>query len=267
MNLAWAFFKRDAAIALSYRISFAVQFAAALLILGGFYYGGKTIGTDNLEALKPYGGSLVAFLLVGFGMLDWMNVSLTSFATQIREAQMMGTLEATLMSPVRLPVILVYSSLWNFFFSTVKLVIYLIFGGLLYGVTLSKANVTSAFVVFTFSVVCFMGLGIWWATTVLIVKRGESIMTILTIFVALVSGAMFPTSILPGWMQWLSQALPLTYSLDGMRLALLQGRTVSDLSGLLLPLGTMAVVFLTSGLFVFSSAVNGAKRTGSLTQY
>jgi ABC-2 type transport system permease protein len=267
MNLAWAFFRRDAVIAFSYRISFAVQFAVALVILGGFYYAGRIMGAENLEALKPYGGSLVAYLLIGFGMLDWMNVSLTSFATQIREAQMMGTLEATLMSPVSLPVILIYSSLWNFFFSTIKLVLYLALGGFIYGVPLSQADIPSAVVAFVLSVLCFMGLGIWWATTVLIVKRGESIMTVLTISVALISGAMFPTSILPGWVQWLAQVLPLTYSLDAMRFALLQGRTIADLAGLLIPLGVMALVFPVTGLYAFGAAVSSAKRTGSLTEY
>jgi ABC-2 type transport system permease protein len=267
MRLAWAFFKRDAVIAMSYRISFTVQFAAALIILGGFYFAGTTIGAENIPALKPYGGSLVAFLLVGFGMLDWMNVSLTSFATQIREAQMMGTLEATLMSPVRLPVILVYSSLWNFFFSTMKFLLYLIFGGFLYGVKLGNANFFSASVVFTLSLICFMGLGIWWATTVLVVKRGDSIMAMLTLFVALVSGAMFPTSVLPGWLQSVAQILPLTYALDGMRYAILQGRGVGDLGSILTPLGVMGVLLLISGFYAFNTAVDAAKRSGSLTHY
>ena len=34
MNLAWAFFKRDAITAVSYRVSFAVQLLGNLLVLG-----------------------------------------------------------------------------------------------------------------------------------------------------------------------------------------------------------------------------------------
>ncbi|MBI1897472.1 MAG: ABC transporter permease [Acidobacteria bacterium] len=267
MRLAWSFFKRDAAIALSYRISFTVQFLTALLILGLFYYLGRTVNTEDMPALKPYGGSLMAFLLVGFGMLDWMHVSLHSFATQIREAQMTGTLEATLMSPVRLPVILIYSSLWNYFFSTLKLVLYLVLGAVLYGVSLGNANLLSAVVVFLLTAVNFAGLGIWWASTILLVKRGESIMSILTLMVVLASGAAFPTSVLPAWVQQAAQLIPLTHALDGMRFAILQGYSIRELSWVIVWLAVFGTILLTSALMAFHAAVKLAKRTGSLTEY
>ncbi len=144
MRLAWAFFKRDAIVAFSYRISFAVSLLEVATILGVFYYIGKTIGQQNLPVLERYGGSFLAFLLIGIALTDCVGVSLTTFAQQIREGQMTGTLEATLMSPVRLAAILVYSSLWAYAFSALRLILYLGLGGLLYGVGMGHANILSA---------------------------------------------------------------------------------------------------------------------------
>ncbi len=107
MKLARAFFKRDAAIALSYRAAFLAQFLGNLLLLVMLYYVGNTVGPRSLPALEKYGGNFLAFVLIGVALTDCVMVSLASFAAQVREAQTTGTLEATLMSPVRLSVILV----------------------------------------------------------------------------------------------------------------------------------------------------------------
>ena len=45
MRLAWAFFKRDASIALSYRVSFVVQFIGKLAVLALFFFLSKVTNT------------------------------------------------------------------------------------------------------------------------------------------------------------------------------------------------------------------------------
>jgi len=61
MKLAWAFFRRDAAIALSYRLAFLAQFVGNVMLLAVVYFVGKTVGTQSLPALQKYGGSFLAF--------------------------------------------------------------------------------------------------------------------------------------------------------------------------------------------------------------
>src|SRR3954471_16580683 len=76
MKLAWAFFARDAVTAMSYRASFVVQLLGNLLVLGVFYYIGATIGDQHIPSLKEYGGSYLAFLLIGIALTDCVGVSL-----------------------------------------------------------------------------------------------------------------------------------------------------------------------------------------------
>ena len=267
MRLAWAFFVRDARIATSYRISFFAQLLGNLLVIGLFYFIGKVIGSQPLPALKAYGGNFLAYLLIGIALTDCVGVSLFTFASQIREAQTTGTLEATLISPARLPMILVYSSIWNYFLSAVRFIIYLVAGGFVYGVDLSHSSVPAAIAVFLLTVFCFMGVGMLWAGAVMIVKRGESIITLGGTVVLLFSGVVFPPTVLPSWMQSLAQAIPLTPALDGMRHALLQGYGFHELRFVLLHLSVFAVVLMAAGMYGFGRAVDLGKRTGSLTQY
>ncbi len=267
MRLAWAFFLRDAKIAMSYRVSFLVSLVGNLLILAVFYFIGKTVGFEKLPALQSYGGSLLAFLLIGIALTDCVGVSLTGFATQIREGQMTGTLEITLLSPVSLPLILIYSSLWGYFFSAVRLILYLIFGSLLYGVDMTHANLPAAMVIFALTVFSFMGAGILWAAAVLLIKRGESIMTVISYVVILLSGVLFPSNVLPSWLQGFAQLSPLTHALSGMRLALLKGVGLAELMPTVGILCLFSVVLMGVGITGFQYAVELSRRAGSLAEY
>jgi ABC-2 type transport system permease protein len=267
MRLAWAFFLRDAKIAMSYRVSFLVSLLGNLLVLAVFYFVGKTVGVDKIPALEAYGGNFFAFLLIGVALTDCVGVSLTAFATQIREGQMTGTLEITLLSPVSLPVILIYSSLWGYFFSAIRLLLYLVVGGFIYGVDLSKANIGAGLLIFLLTVFAFMGLGILWASVVLLVKRGESIMMVFSYMVILTSGVLFPATVLPGWMATLSTLSPLTHALSGMRRALLQGAGLSGLSSTMGVLTLFSLLLLAVGIAGFQYAVNLARHAGSLAEY
>jgi ABC-2 type transport system permease protein len=112
-----------------------------------------------------------------------------------------------------------------------------------------------------------MGIGVLWAGAVLLVKRGESMMTLLSLGLPLVSGALFPIALLPSWMQTLAAFSPLTHALEGMRLALLQGAGIADLGRVLVPLVAFAVLLPAAGFLSVGLAVRAAKHAGSLTQY
>lgn len=267
MRLAWAFLLRDARIAMSYRISFVLQLLGNLVILGLFYFIGKSIGDLPLAALEEYGGNFFAYLLIGIALTDCVGVSLFTFASQLREAQTTGTLEATLMSPVPLPLILLYSSLWSYCMSAVRFLFYLAAGSALYDVDLSRGNVPAALVIFVLTVLCFMGVGILWAGMIMVIKRGESLITLGGTLVLLCGGVLYPPTLLPQWMQSVSVAIPLTHALDGMRRALLQGHGLNELTGVLWLLSSFALGLMVAGFVGFGWTVGIAKQTGTLTHY
>jgi len=268
MRLAWAFFKRDALIAMSYKASLTVQLLGNVLLLGIFYYIGQLVNAGTPPAaLAQYGGSYLAFMLIGIALTDCVGVSLTTFAREIREGQLTGTLEATMMSPVRLPAILLCSSLWSYFFSGMRFLLYLGLGSAFYGVSLRQADLGSAAAIFLLTVLCFAGVGILWASVIMLLKRGEAILSLAGLIFIVLSGVLFPRELLPRWLQLLGQAVPLTHALDGMRRALLQGESVGQLASTLVILAAFALLLLTAGLTAFDLAVTRAKRIGSLVEF
>jgi len=77
----------------------------------------------------------------------------------------------------------------------------------------------------------------------------------------------YPIAVLPGWMQVLSRLIPVTYALEAMRLALLQGASFGELLPDILALAVFGVVFLPASLVAFRYAVGRARVDGSLTHY
>jgi ABC-2 type transport system permease protein len=267
MSLAWAFVKRDAAIELSYKTSFVIQMLGTVVLLAIFYYLGQLMDPDDIEALDKYGGSFLAFLLIGVALTDCVGISLTTFAKQIREGQLTGSFEVTLMSPVSLQTILICSALWPHLFSAIRFFFYLMLGTLMYSVELEQANLTAGLLIFVLTVLSFAGVGMLWASVVLVIKRGEALITVIGYLVIIVSGTLFPPSLLPNWLQSLAKLIPLTHGLHGMRLALLQGYGIQELWGTIVIMMVFTVTLIAVGLIAFNVAVHIAKRTGTLSQY
>jgi ABC-2 type transport system permease protein len=76
---------------------------------------------------------------------------------------------------------------------------------------------------------------------------------------------LFPVSILPPWLQMVARLNPVTYAMDAMRGALLDGASILALAHPLLLLLAFAVVLLPSSVLVFSWALRRTKITGTLT--
>jgi ABC-2 type transport system permease protein len=267
MSVLAAFLKRDFSLELSYRLSFVMQLAGILFNVAIFYFMAKLFGSAVAPQLAAYGGDYFSFVLIGLAFTGFLGLSLSSFAQSIREGQMMGTLEIMLLSPTRLSAILVSSSLWGYLFTTLRVIIYLLFGAFVFGASLGKANVPAAILVMLLSITSFSGIGIISAAFVLIVKKGDPVAWALNGASSLLAGVYYPVSVLPGWLEPISRAIPLTYGLDAMRLAMLQGYSIYELRNDIFVLLGFTVVLTPLAFFIFKKALQRAKKEGSLIQY
>jgi ABC-2 type transport system permease protein len=78
---------------------------------------------------------------------------------------------------------------------------------------------------------------------------------------------MYPVSVLPVWLQYLARLVPVTYSLEGMRAALLGHASMRELWPSLAALLTFAAILLPVSFLAFSRAVRRTKITGTLTHF
>ncbi len=266
IKTAWAFLVRDFLVAVSYRMAFALQLLTMIVSVFLFFHMGLAVGNSS-EILKTYGGSYFAFLLIGMAFVDYMTNSLQTFATSIREGQMVGTLEMLLVSPVALPVIILCASLWSYLFSSLRLILILIISVSFFGLNLQNANFSGAFYILLLSIVYLMGLGILLAGLVLIMKQERAITTVMVFSSLLLGGVVYPVEVLPSWLRVLSNFLPFTHTISGLRKALLLGFSWPQLSSEMAILAGYSLVLFPLGLAVFAFCVNRVKVYGTLSHY
>ena len=82
---------------------------------------------------------------------------------------------------------------------------------------------------------------------------------------SLVGGMLFPVNILPNWLQVIAHLNPVTYTLDAMRAALLDGAGIAQIAPAVLILLLFAIILLPSSVVVFSWALRQTKTTGTLS--
>jgi ABC-2 type transport system permease protein len=260
-------FRRDFAVARSYRAAFVIEIFQALFGSASFYFLSRFVQSPTLQKSLPFGTSYFSYALVGIAFFDYLSVALYTFDGSLQEARQNGTLENLLVTQTSLPIILAGSSLYPFALLSLRTAVYIGWGAILFGFPLQGANWIGAILVLAASVLAFSGLGILSASYLLIFKRGNPVNWAILGLSTVVGGMMYPVSVLPGWLQYLARFIPVTYSLEGMRAAILSHASTRELLPSIAALLLFAFLLLPISFVIFSWALRRTKITGTLTHF
>jgi ABC-2 type transport system permease protein len=263
---SWAFVVRDFRLAVSYRLGFAFEVGGAVVNVLLFFYLSAFLGPVLSEQLDRYGGSYFAFVIIGIAFTTYLSTGLTGVSSKIRDGQLMGTLELMLISPTRLPVTLLSSALWAHVMATFGVATYLA-GALILGVDAEATNVPLAVGALAVAIISFNAIGLLAAAAVIVFKQASPINWLVSTGSVILAGVFYPSTVLPGPLQAVSQALPLTPALEIMRRALLLGDGIDALAGPLVHLCLLTAIYLPLGVIACHVAVRIAQRDGSLSTY
>ena len=213
------------------------------------------------------GRFLVLYLVIGTLVWRYLTTIFYWITEVISIERWEGTIEYTLMAPIRRVVHMAGQTLFALFYS-------LFFTGVILGVTvlvfdldLAKANLMGGLVMLIAGSFSFIGISIMVSTLPLLFpERGAQMTHIVIAILLLVSGVYYPIEVLPNVLQKLGVASPATYVLDGVRMSLLEGAPTADLWSQIWPVLIMGVVLIPAGLWVFNLAERYAKRTGKLAR-
>src|SRR6266550_5859073 len=256
MRASYAFIERNFHLTKRYwgwEIAFLVYSVAGALSV-------SLIGADVGNA------RLLLTLMVGAIFWNYLSVVFSWIAETISVERWEGTLEYTMMAPIRrwaqLLGSVLYAMVYGLVHTAVILVVLILFFPQLDVHGANPLTVVSFMVLGSFS---FVGIGMIAAILPLLyVERGAQMTFVLQSCLLLVSGVYYSIDILPGWMQVLSHLSPATYVLDGVRRGLINGSGVGPLLGDVWPLAVMGAALIPFGLWAFGRAERYAKRTGKL---
>jgi len=222
-------------------------------------------GMEQISGQKVDVDYLVLYLLIGTLVWRYLSIVFDAISEMIAWERWEGTIEYTFMAPVsRLTHMLgqtIFSVVYGLLFSGVILVVVVLFLHL----DLSQANLLGGALVLLAASISFIGFGIMAAVLPLLFpERGAQMTHVVQAILLLVSGVYYPVTVMPGWVQALARLSPATYTLEGIRQAILQGAPLRSLLGTMGLLVAMGVLAIPAGVWIFSRAERHAKRTGVL---
>jgi len=208
---------------------------------------------------------LVLFLLIGTLVWAYLSAVLDDISLVVQWERWEGTIEHTLMAPVPRALHLLGMSVFGIAHGAVRTL--LIFGIALFffSVDFSQANWLGAVSVVVVGSVSVAALAVLAGVLPLLYpERGSQMSLMVQASLLLVSGVYYEVSVLPVWLQVFSHVSPATYILSGIRDAIIDGSSVSDLAPTLGWLALFGVVLVPASLLTFTWAERYAKKTGKL---
>ena len=227
------------------------------------------LGMEALSGAKANvnGRYLVLYLVIGTLVWRYLTTVFYWITEVISIERWEGTIEYTLMAPVRRVVHMagqtIFAVFYGLFFTGVILVVTV----MIFELDLTQANLAGGLAMLIAGSFSFIGISIMVSVLPLLFpERGAQMTHIVIAILLLVSGVYYPIEVLPTVLQKLGVISPATYVLTGVREALLEGKPLDQLWQYIWPVLIMGLVLIPAGLWVFNLAERYAKRTGKLAR-
>jgi ABC-2 type transport system permease protein len=263
LGVTAALVRRDYLVQRSYRLAFVLDVFYGVINLLVFFYISQTFSdatTQDLGGAPTY----FAYASIGIAITIVLQAASGGLAHRIREEQLTGTLEALSAQPVTVPELAFGLAAFQFGFGMIRAAFYLLLSALVFGVSFVQADWIGFVVMLVTSGAALAGIGVFLGAVVLVMKRGEVLTGALTFAMGLVSGAFFPVTVLPAWIQPLGEIVPTRFAYDGLRAAIFEG---TGWTGDALALLLFAAVGLPLGVWCFGRALLHSRRAGTISQY
>lgn len=254
----------------SYKLDLSMELLNSIISVGVYFFMGFQVNIQMLVN-AGYGASYTTFALLGVATETFLWTSVSRISGVLRVEQEEGTWEAIASTVLKPRNYLFGQTLAGFSRSLIYFI-----GAMIVSVTIFAAPlvvnpgsaVTAAMAV-AMMTASHLGIGFAAAGTVIVLKRGEPIVFMFSVFTQFFSGVLYPLNVVPQALLPIAYFLPYTYALHALRLSL--GGGVGLLSPPILTdflaMIVWTIVSIPIGIWIFTKAVNHARRTGSMTYY
>jgi ABC-2 type transport system permease protein len=223
------------------------------------------VGVGRVSGVQVPVDKVLVYLLTGSLLYRYLSELFWETSNIISYERWEGTIEHTFMAPVSRVTHLLGMSAFSVCYAGGRLVLLTAACALMFDIHLASANLPGACAILAISTFSLVGLGLMAASLPLIyTEKGTQMTNIVEAALLMVSGVYYPVDVLPAWLRFFSRFSPATYTLHGMRAAILDGARFRDLWGDILPLIVTAVILIPLGLKVFGIAETYCKRHGKL---
>lgn len=185
------------------------------------------------------------FMAPGLMAMVIMMAAMTGLAGSISREHELGTLDGILTAPISRLSIILGKSFAQAVRGLIQAGLTLVLAMAIFGVVV-QGSLGLLVLLLVLTVFSFIGIGIIISAVASEQETAMTIMMTITFPMIFLSGAFFPVQQMPAVMQWISRALPLTYSVESLRKCIVLGTGMS---------GMMTEIWVMLGFGVIFTAV------------
>ena len=203
--------------------------------------------------------------IIGSGVMGLWSTMLFSCFYDLRTDRREGTLELFVGSPTSIFSILAIRAFANVLLGSTSFLIAMVFAMWAFGFSIPPGNLPYFVVSLVILFFAFWCLGIFLAHWPIVSRLSPLFINYVELPVAIVTGFMFPISLLPVWAQWLSKITPMSWAFNSIVLSIQPDLKVADLAINWLMTLEMALIYLVLTFFMSRKVENMIRVTGELS--
>lgn len=263
----WAFLRRDALIAWSYRRGFVSELVWLLGQAAIFYLFSFLVDPARMPRLGGTRADYLAFVVVGITVATFYQTGVARMMAAVRNEQLMGTFEALLMTPTTLATLQVGFVIYDLLHVPLRAGLFLVLATTLFGIDLYWTGIGQAGVIILALLPFIWGVAAGLTAVVVTLRQATGMIALANFALVLASGTYFPLDIFPRWLARTAALNPLAQALDGARGALLGGEGWAAVATHLTVVLPIAMLTWVLGMLAFRLALERERRAGTLGLY
>lgn len=252
--------------AVSYRMGMVFSVLALAVTIVPVYFVSQALQPVVAESIRDEGGNYFAFLVVGLAAMTFVLAAVGAFPARLSSAISSGTLEAILATPTRIPEFILGLIGYDLLWAGVKAGL-IVLAGVALGVEFVWSALPLVVLVIGLATVGYVAIGLVAGALILLFRTAGPIVPGVVAATSLLGGVYYSTSVIPSWIQRLSEIIPLTYALRASRRLFLDGATLGAVGDDVAVLAVLTGALVVLGWVSFVLALRYAKRAGTLSYY
>jgi ABC-2 type transport system permease protein len=219
-----------------------------------------------LSVYLRYPLSETQFIVIGNALQAMSFSAVFAVANITSQDKWQGTLPSTMVTPANRVALFIGRAWFQVLLSALIAAAGLLYAATIFGVSFANADYLGIAAVVMLTAIAMTTFGLLISAVGLYMRTALIVANVFLFVTLLLSGVNFPVSVLPGWLQPVSWAIPLTYGTEAVREAI----AGTSLLGLLPLLGWEALdalLVMVAGYAVFAGFESLARRTGRFEEY
>ena len=208
----------------------------------------------------------ISFVIIGSSLWIWFNGLLWDVGNTIRGEQLQGTLEGLWATPVNRLVLTIGVGATHVFINLLQVGVVVIEAWLFFRFSF-HGDILLVGVIILMSCVALYGLGFIYSGLVILFKEATALTNIIGAAMLALCGVTYSISVLPVWVNWIAKCIPLTWSIDLLRLVLIKGYSIDQISSGMVVLFCFAIISPVVGYQLFKVMEKKARVKGVIGVY